>query len=178
MLPVPPETFISILPSTSPKHPRLELSATRSIIISSGWVIIHSSELIGQPLASVTRTEYVPAPKLLISWLFWPVIGMPLSIDPSYHWYVYGCVPPSTSISIFPFWSLKHRRFINEVSSEIVIVISVGSSIANDRFLEQKLLSVTITSYVPATRLFIFGEFTLEKSMLLSSTSVPFQLYE
>ena len=140
--------------------------------------MIHSSEFIGQPLASVTKTEYVPAPKLLISWLFWPVIGVPSSTDPSYHWYVYGSVPPSTNTSIFPFWSLKHRRFINEVSSEIVIVISVGSSIVNDRSLEQKLLSVTTTSYVPATRLFIFGEFALDKSMLLSSISVPFQLYE
>ena len=145
MLPVPPETFISILPSTSPKHPRLELSATRSIIISAGWVMIHSSEPIGQPLASVTRTEYVPAPKLLISWLFWPAIGVPSSTDPSYHWYEYSGVPPSTFISIFPFWSLKHKRFRNEVSLSSEISTPGGSKIVNSSMVEHWFESITLT---------------------------------
>ena len=110
-------------------------------------IIIFTTLLVVQPLASVTNTLYCPTPRLLIVWLPERKLAGPVQ-EYKYWLPVAKGVPPKTKTLADPVLSPKQRTSVLIT----VFVNSRGSNIVADVDIEQPFQSVTITSYCPGQR--------------------------
>jgi hypothetical protein len=91
------------------------------------------------PRASVTVTLYIPATRFV-------AVAV---VCPLFQRYVYGDVPPVTTTVAFPLFAPKHKGLLK------VLMLAEGPAIlpiVTGAVIVQKLRSVTVTVYVPATR--------------------------
>ena len=94
-----------------------------------------------QPFASVTVTEYVPGPRLVIE-------STVAAVD---HKKLYPGAPPEAMATMLASFAPLQLT----LEGEVVTTMSVGSLIVTFVESEHPLASVTVTEYVPAERLVI-----------------------
>src|SRR6056297_1933595 len=83
-----------------------------------------------------------------------PAPNMPGSstLSPFDHAYVYGAVPPNTVISILPSVPPLQLGLVNTAGVVVISKADAGSPIVTSAVAVQSFASVTVTSYVPATK--------------------------
>ena len=135
---MPPLTVKSILPVAFPKHNTFTFVVAK-VSGFCGCVIVTLVVAV-QPLASVTNTLYVPATRFCGS----------CNVEVFDQEYVYGAVPPAGVKLMLPVLFPKHNTLTWVVDKESG---AWGSVIVALIVAVQLLASVTVTLYVPATKL-------------------------
>ena len=139
-------------------------------------IIIFTTLLVVQPLASVTNTLYCPTPRISIVWLpetKLAVLVPAIPVQAYKYWLpIPKGVPPKTKTLADPLLSPKQRTSVLIT----VFVNSRGSNIVADVDIEQPFQSVTITSYCPGQRPVGLLKFPGIKHG--ATTSVLLQIYE
>ena len=134
-------------------------------------IIIFTTLLVVQPLASVTNTLYCPTPRLLIVWL--PETKLAGPVQEYKYWLpVAKVVPPKTKTLADPVLSPKQRTSV----CCTVFVNRSGSIIVADVVIVQPFQSVTTTVYSPGQS--PEGEISLIGIIHGATTSVLLQIYE